>query len=351
MEVMNKNAYEFANDMNMEAEVKACSHAWQLSSAEVAHYRRQFRKRSKNHSLRAYPRYAAACLAALLLSAALFSGDAHAAIEHIRWSISSALGLSSSLEKYREVIHTTIADNGYLFTLQEVVATGDKLVINYTVSREDGLSMGEILSIPQATLYINGKAVRGASTGGSLFLDEKHTVLGVDISYEIADINMSQENTYQIRFRSLGLDNGDSIRGKWDFEFTADASDLLADTKRIPIHKDFPVADGITVTLEELTLNELEQRISYTIKGTSNQILMLSAQDCDGHQVEFDTKTFDGKTGEGYMQNQEILYDGRISETADTVIFTLYILELPDESGQMSDDYRQIGEPFTLRIS
>ena len=101
MEVMNKKAYEFANDMNMEAEVKACSHAWQLSSAEVAHYRRQFRKRSKNHSLRAYPRYAAACLAALLLSAALFSGDAHAAIEHIRWSISSALGLSSSLEKYR----------------------------------------------------------------------------------------------------------------------------------------------------------------------------------------------------------------------------------------------------------
>ena len=349
MEVMNKKAYELANNINMEAEIGTCGHTKPLSPAEIKHYRKTFRKRTGKHAKKAYPKYAAACLAALFLSAAVVSGDAHAAIEHIRWSISSALGLPGSLEKYREVIDTSVTDNGYVFTLQEVVATEDKLVINYTVAREDGLSLGEIPCVPDATLYINGIAIRNGSSGGSTFLDDANTILGVDMSYETSDIDMSRENTYQIRFRSLG--NETNVRGKWDFEFTADAAELLADTRRIPIGKEFLIADGITVTLEELSLNELEQRISYSIKGTSNQILMLMAEDTDGRQVEFDTKIYDGNTGEGYMQNQEILYDVRISETADTVSLTLYSMELPEESGKMSNDYRQIGETFALKIN
>ncbi len=50
------------------------------------------------------------------------------------------------------------------------------------------------------------------------------------------------------------------------------------------------------------------------------------------------------------MINQEILYDGRIDENADTVKLTVYVHKLPEESGKMGDDYQQIGEAFELNL-
>ena len=50
------------------------------------------------------------------------------------------------------------------------------------------------------------------------------------------------------------------------------------------------------------------------------------------------------------MQNQEILEDGRLNGEAGLVTMTLYAVEMPKESGRMSEDYIQIGEPFTIEL-
>lgn len=355
---MNGKAYELANRINMDVETENIDKIERLSAMEAKKYQTAFlnkigeeNSKMKKRKTWKHPKMtaAAACAAAVLLGTAAFGEEAHAAMEHIRWSISSALGLSGSLENYREVVNTAVSDKGYVITLQEVVATEDKLVVNYTVEQESGQSLGEIPSVPDGSLYINGKAVLGGASGGAGFLDEGHTRLGVDMAYDVFGADMSKESTYQLKFRSLGSQIG--VEGKWDFEFTASGADLIADTKRLPIQKEFAVADGVTVTLEELSLNELEQRISYRMEGASDYILMLMAEDAAGHQAQFETKTFSGESGSGYMQNQEILHDGRIDETTDSVKLTLYAVELPEESGRLRDDYRQIGEAFELKIN
>lgn len=365
---MNKKLYQLANNINSEyyTDNKACSS--ELSELEIKKYSNTILSRIREtntsgkddrttgsrirRATRRISKYAAAAAcAALLLGVTVFCSDVHAAIKHISWSLGTALGLSGDLENYRDIVNTSVTDNGYMITLQEAVATDEKLVVNYTIQREDGQSMGEIPMLPHFDqLYINGKNVTDSVSGGSGYIDDEHTVIGVSRTFDVFGVDMAKENTYQLKLDSLDDFNSDTkITGKWNFSFTADGSDLIADTKTVPVAQEFTVADGVTVTLEELTLNELEQRFTYHIDGSSDYLFRINATDSTGRQAQFDTK-IQNPNGISYMQNQEIICDGRIDESADSVTLTLYAVEIPKESGRMSDDYFQIGEPFELNL-
>lgn len=288
---------------------------------------------------------AAACAAAMILGLTVFEKEVHAVIQHISWGIGSALGISDSLEEYRNVVNIPVADNGYIITLQEVVAAEEKLVVNYTLQREDGNPMEQI-TIPFGGFWVNGKEAMCASSGSGEFLDEKHTIIGITMSYDILGVDMSKENTYQIKFSEIGTEK--VVRGKWNFQFTADGIDLIADTRRISVQKEFAIGDTVTVTLEELAINDLEQRVSYHVEGEEPYILMLMAEDDAGNKVQFDTKTFQGN--KGYMQNQEFLYDGRLDKNAGSVNMTLFAAKMPKESGRFQEEYQQVGEPFEVKL-
>ena len=378
---MNKKFYQLANNLTSEHHTDSNVQAARLSDLEIKKYSDTVLTRIRSnkyntapenhnttdipntgnrraashgrHTIRKTAQYAvaAACLA-LVLGVTVFSSDVHAAIEHIRWSLSSALGLSGDLADYRDIINTTVTDHGYMITLQEVIATDEKLVVNYTIQREDGESMGEIPLMPDSDqLYINGMNATNAVSGGSGFIDDEHTIVGISSTFDVPGIDMAQENTYQLKLGSLNnYDSDTKIKGTWNFSFTADGSDIITDTTTLPISRTFTVAEGVIVTLEELTMNELEQRISYRMEGSTDYLLQLTATDSTGTQAQFDTKIFQGANGIGYMQNQEIIDDGRISESAETVTMTLYAVEIPKESGRMNDNYVQLGEPFEVKL-
>lgn len=369
---MNAEFYQLANQLTADSQSNSAAPSKRLSGKEISRYSdtvlarihasekqntiadRQKHCKTKGRAHRMLKYTAAAACTALLLCATVFSEDAHAAIEHISWSISSALSLPDDLANYCEVINTSAVDKGYVITLQEVVAADEKLVVNYTIQREDGQSMGEIPAVTYDRLYINGIRQFGGASGGSGFLDDAHTAVGISWAFDIENMDMAKENTYRLHVNALQEDTKDAVKGSWDFSFCADGSELIADTVRIPIKKEFTPEEGITITLEELTLNELEQRVSYRVSNSTDknacQLLRIDATDSTGKQVQFETKVFDSATGDGYMQNAEILLDGRIDPTAKTVAMTLYATSLPEESGQMSNDYTQVGEPFELRI-
>lgn len=350
---MNKAAYILANEIKTVPD--GTTETAGLTDMERIRYKSVILKNIKNtessgrkKAVRRISRrvMAAVCAAAICLSVMLFRENVYAAIEHISWNIGNALGLAGDLADYSEAVDTSVADNGYVVTLQEAVATEEKIVVNYTIQREDGQPMERIPSSDD-TLYINGKRCDGASGGGG-FLDEEQTTVGVATSYHVFGADMSGRNAYRLKIRSLDMEN--KVKGKWDFEFTADGTDLIADTRRIPIRKEFMTEDGVTVTLEELALNELEQKISYRTTRDADYIFKLMAEDSTGRQVQFDTQTYRGKEGVGTMINAEILCDGRIDENADIVKMTLYAVKMPKESGKMSDDYVQVGETFELEL-
>ena len=348
---MKKEAYRLANEIGTKWEMDTGAQAGRLGKREAEKYkeavissiRADGKKKRKKVSHKVMT--AAACMAAFICGAALFGEEVHAAIEQISWGIGNALGLSKDLAEYSSVVHTSVTDKGYVITLQEVVAAEGKLVVNYTLQKEDGRAMEQIL-VPVGNLSINGETIYGGSSGSGGFLNEEHTVTGIAMSYDVDNIDMAQENNYRLTFHEIDVE-GD-IKGKWEFRFSADGTDLITDTDCISLQKEFVIADGISIVLEELTLNELEQRISYHIEGSSEYMVMVQAKDSTGRQVEFSTRRFDGRTGNGYMQNEEIIEDGRIAEDAESVTLTLYVVKMPEESGQMSHDYAQIGESFEV---
>lgn len=348
---MNREAYRLANELRTDSRADEAHLIDSLGDLDMKKYEKtvlgEIRK-EKQQTKRTFRGLAvAACAAvAVLAGTAVFSGEVHAAIRQLGYSISSALGLSTDLAGYREIVSTSVLDKGYQITLEEVVVSEDALVASYTVSREDGQPLDSLL-VPNGSLYINGKAASISGSGSAGFLDERQTVVGIVESYQVSgDVDLSLENNFRLTFDSIGHEN--EVRGKWEFAFNAAGSDLIADTRRVEIGKDFALPDGTKVTLKEFTANELEQRISFTWSKENPYLLMVMAVDQNGNQVEFGLRSADGRSG--YLQNEEIIDDGRLGDDAGTVTMTLYAVKLPDTDGQISNDYVQIGEPFEIEL-
>lgn len=365
---MNREAYELANRITLEPGADECSLKERLSDVEMGQY--------KNHILQAIKReryskkrgfrgvYAAACAALLLLAGTVLLGDeVHAMIRQISWSIGNALGISADLAGYSEVVNTSITDDEYIVTLREVIVTEEKLIVSYTMEREDGESPKELIDssgganletgiYPESNLYVNGEKVQCAVMADYSFINEEKTVVGGSAQFQLlpSEIDLSQENEYEIRF----------YRNRWNiashvgkFAFKADGTDLAADTKRTDIGKTFELPDGVTVTLNEFTTNNLEQRISYSLSAHTDYILMVKAVDLAGTQAEFGTRVQSSESG--YMQNGKRIedggvYDGRLDESAGSAVMTLYAAQLPWEDGEMSDEYVQVGESFVIEF-
>ena len=274
---------------------------------------------------------AAACIAILAATTAVFHNQVQAAITHIHYSLSTALGLQDSLASYKEVVHTSVSDNGYTITLQEAAAAPNRLAVSFTVQREDGQPMQNSPSLSDS-LYINGQEISGASTFRFSFLDDAQKILGGELSRDISGIDLSAENTYELKFSQ------DS--GTWSFKFTADGSELHADTKRMALGTTYVLPDGMAITLDELCINALEQRIMFhtSQQDTGRYAITLRTVDEQGRATVFYISQFDGC--EGYMLNGDSVGDGCIATDAKVVEPTMYISEFhpagkPDENGQL----------------
>ena len=348
---MNREAYRLANELRTDSGADEAYLIDSLGDLDMKKYKNTVLreiKKDKQYTKKSFRGLAvAACAAvAVLAGTAVLSEEVHAAIRQIRYSLSSALGLSTDLAGYREVVNTSVSDKGYVITLDEVVVSQDTLVASYTVTREGGESMQD-MPVPDGSLSINGERVSVSGSGSAGFLDEEQTVLGVVEAYQVSkDTNLALENDVRLTFGSLGHEN--PVHGKWEFAFSASGSDLIADTRHIAIGKDFELPDGTKVTLEEYTSNELEQRIFFSWSGGTRYLLMVMATDQNGNQVEYGVRSSDAKSG--YLQNEEYVGDGRLGDDAGTVTMTLYAVKLPDTDGQISDDYVQIGEAFEIEI-
>lgn len=346
---MKKEGYGLANNIITDT---AQYEAGSLKKAEKEQYQKKLLAeiRKEQNAKRRTPGWtvaAAGAAAVVLLTGTLLHNEVYAAIEHIRWNIGTALGLENDLGQYRDIVDTAVSDGGYIITLQEAVATEEKLIINYTLQRTDGGEM-DIMMNTEEGLFINGKPVRGGVTGSTGYLDDAHTVLGFERSYFLEGKDLSGENSFELRIHKLtGSENETLARGKWNFAFTADGAELIADTDRFIIGAAYTLPNGVAVTLDEFTSNDLEQRVTYhaSDRAVLDYDLKLVTEDERGRIAQFYVKTFGAKEGMGYMQNAEILEDGRIAGDAGKVTVTLYAAPMPKGNGKMDGAYVQVGEP------
>lgn len=289
---------------------------------------------------------AAASVAVLLVTTGIFHNEVQAAIEQIRYSISSAIGLKTDLAAYKEVIHTSVTDNGLIVTLQEAIAAPEKLAVTYTVQREDGKPIQEQMCAFGSSLLINGEPVYGGASGSIDFLDKENKTVGCEMSFDANGIDLHSENTYELK-----LSNKENGGGFWSFKFQADGSSLFEDTEGMELGNGFELPDGTKVILDKLTVNDFEQRITFHTLGErkGRYYLELYVEDAQGRKTEFYESRFG--EGKGYMLNSEWAGNGRIETLDGKVKAALYCGELPEESGQITDAAEIIGEPVIWDLS
>lgn len=272
---------------------------------------------------------AAACIALLAAVTSLFHNEVQAAISRISYSLSAAMGLESDLAPYKEIVNTSVGSGGYVLTLQEAAAAPGKLAASYTIQREDGKPLEAPFDF-DGSLYINGQKNTGACVMSKDFLDDGQKTMGGKICWDVPDTDLSAQNTYEITFHHN--------RQSWDFKFTASGQDMYADTRRMALGNTYTLPDQTAITLDELTINDLEQRVTFHTASPdidAKYAILLRAIDEKGRTTQFYASQYEN--GSGYLANEEKSYDGHIAKDAGTVTVTMYAIEFVN-AGEKTDE-------------
>ncbi len=346
---MNQELYKLANNIRTTDETAAMEPLDSFTRKKYEHSVLSAIRKERRNAKNAQKAVAAACLL-LAAGMAFFHEDVHAGITKISYSISTALGLQKDLAPYKEVVNTSVSDKGYIVTLQEAVAASEKLIVSYTIEREDGQPFTNPNDqILYTQLYINGSPVNDGSARSEDFLGNEQKILAGDIIFHVGEIDLTRENNYRIEFTDTDSSNGaDDIDGQWNFEFKADGSSLISDTRHLALGNSFTLPNGSKLILDEFTDNDLEQQILFHVEGDIGRCdFGLTTIDDKGRRCEFYLSQHDDDRG--IMVNDEFIDNGRISLDAKSVRASVSCAELPETDGEFN--YTQLGETVTWDFS
>ncbi len=234
-----------------------------------------------------------------VLSQTSFGKNVYAAAEskvlEISYSIGKALGIERNIEPYANVVNQVVEDNGIEIKLTDVIIDKDELIFSTIVNTNKAVDGFRL----DYDIFINGKTKKNyGGTGSSGAIDDSNTLFcktycvdtkGIDTK-ENVDIKIVLSGLDYYLFDSEGTakEEEGKINGKWVFEFTANGSELTANTYTLPLEYSFNI-DNIKYVLEEFRYNPVNQKIYGRIEGNKSPDydIKLEGQDNLGNPVEF----------------------------------------------------------------
>ncbi len=343
-----KNIYEFLNHMEVNIDDYERE---ELCDMEKQKLRNNFRKNiGKKFNFKKMGTIAAALTLTIgVFSQTSFGKDVYAAAESkiskISYSIGKALGIEKDIEPYANVINQTVEDNGVEVKLTDVIIDKDELIFSTIINTNrhvDGFRL-------DYDIFINGKRLTNyGGTGTRGAIDNSETIFYDTYSFNVKGIDTKENIDIKITLSDLNYYIGnseDEIKGKWEFEFTANGKELMANTYVLPIDYSFSI-DNQSYSLEEFRLNPVNQKILGKVKGKSKDSYQIELRGHDnlGNEVVF---FLTHASGEDLVFKYENIY-GNLSDEITSITLTPYAAKLPEESGRMSNDYKQVGEEFTI---
>ncbi len=345
-----ENIYELLNYLSIDLEdyVKE-----ELSDMEKQKLKRAFRRKKNRSNSKKHGTIAVALLLAVVIFAQTGWGKAvYAATEsklaEISYSISEALGIERNIAPYANVVNQVVESNGTAMKLTDVIIDKDELILSIITSINkpvQGINF-------DYDIFINGKKISNYSaTGRSGPIDDSQTCFSSAYSVNIAGIDATGDVDIKVVLKNLTHYTSDAasekVKGKWEFEFVADGSELMADTFALALDYGFHIGDG-KYTLEEFRYNPVNQKIFGKVKDRSEHSyeIDLRGKNNLGNEVEF---TLTSVSGEDLIFKYQNL-QGDLSKEITSITLTPYAAKLPEKDGKTSDDWEQVGEAFTIHL-
>lgn len=347
---MKDNMYTLLNAMDIQVEDYEIS---EVSSEEVKRWKKAFRqKRNKEIRKKEYVwRYVVAVAVLLICTLALgpFQQETYAQIKTITYSVKEMLGKETDLSAYETVVGKTIAKDGFIVTVNDVVMDRNEMVVSYTVTAED---LDDTTVNCSLDVKVNGKSVGGGSTGQSWMADDNNMV-SVDKVY-VDDVDVNKKNYYTLVFYVNEV-NPDAEyilleAGKiGSVKFVASGEQLAGETTTVSVDKfcEFPNGDRIRFT--KLSYNRMGPKIfCESENGNLNYEVWLKGTDNLGNEMYFYLTHFEGDGESWFILADDIEHD--FHAEANSITLQIYAVEMPEQSGEIGNDYQSIGEPFTIQL-
>lgn len=341
---MSSNIYELLND------VKTDMGNYKIKETNDMENKRWKKAAAKNimgtgKKKKRWKPIAAVCAAAVVLAVGVGSAPLHyvvqAAVKSISYDIASILGIKKNLEPYKTVVGKSVTANGITVTLNEVILNEDEIVVSSTREYDEKIT-DENKSIIGVHVYINGKSVSDGASGGEKQEGDR-TIVSISECDISKDVDLSQTLDFEIQFVDY-----DNMGKTWDFEFSSSGEELAQSTNTVELDETFTLEDGTEVYLNKMTDNALGQKIYFsTSTGECDYDLVLKGFDDCGNAVEFTLSRWSDGVG---RLNISTIQNGNLRDEAAELYLTPYAVKFPEQSGRLSNDFKQAGEEFTIHF-
>lgn len=327
-----------------------------LSDIEKQKLKKSFRKNTKKKfNVKRFGAIAAAIVLSVgVLSRTNFGKKAFAAtqskISEISYSIGKALNIEKNIEPYANVVNQVVENNGIGVKLSDVIIDKDELIFSTIVETNKPVDEFRF----NYDIFINGKKlINYGRTGSSGAIDDTNTLFYETYCCDVKGIDTKENVDIKIVLRDFNYsilnaeEEYGNIRGSWKFEFTANGKELIANSYQVPLDYSFKI-DNQQCTLEEFRYNPVNQKIFGKIKGESEDVYQIELRGYDN----LDNKVIfflNSKIGEDLIFRYENIH-GDLTDGLTSITLTPYAAKLPRESGRMSNDYKQVGEEFTIYL-
>ncbi len=274
--------------------------------------------------------------------------NAESKIAQLSYSIGKALGTERNIEPYSNVVNQVVENGGVEVKLTDVIIDKDELILSTILNTNEPVEMSRL----DYNIFIDGKRVRNQSASGSgTAIDDSKMLFSEIYCIDVENIQLRDNMDIRIVFDNLNYFTGESeknIKGKWEFEFRANGSELMANTNALSLDYSFDIDDN-EYTLEEFRYNPVNQKIYGKVdrKGNASYDVSLRGHDNLGNEVEFGLSRMSGKDLVFKYEN----IHGDLSDDATSITLTPYAVKFPEESGRMNNDYKQVGEEFTIHLN
>ncbi|WP_291650217.1 DUF4179 domain-containing protein [Clostridium sp.] len=276
----------------------------------------------------------------------IFSNEVIAAVKLTMFDIKNYLRVNDNLDEYSTVVNKSVSKNGITVQLNEVILDKDEIIVSTTVKSDQKLGdNGNIMVF--GNVYINGKQISSSAGGLGKQIDDytEENVLSYTLDKELERGDLHIEIKYDEAL--LHMDKKEvKVEGPWNFEFISNGDALSTNTNSINLNNSFTLDNGQKITLNEYKSNVVGGKIYYSIENKDrNNIYSLELRGYDdlGNEVKFYSSYEEMTTG--LLKNQT-----EISQDAKVLRLTPYAVAYPKESGRMSNNYKQVGEAFTIKL-
>ncbi len=356
-----KNIYGLLNqvDFNIEEYEKE-----ELSDIEKHRLKVNFRKRNKK---KFDFKKVSAIVAALVLTIGIFGqtnfgrnvyAAAQSKVTEISYSIGKSLGIERNIEPYANVVDQVVEDKGVEIKLTDVIIDKNELIFSTIANTNQPMNGFRF----DYDIFINGKRLKSyAASGSSGAIDDSNTLFFTTYTIDIKEIDTDENVDIKVVLKDISyyyignreLNEGEEIeteqiKGKWKFEFTANGKELMKKTYALPVEYSFNI-DNTKYVLEEFRYNPVNQKIFGKVENKSNGFHAIDLRGYDnlGNEVVFYLSTLSGEDFIFRYQNS----NGDLSDEITSITLIPYAAKYPEKSGKMNNDYKQVGEEFTVFLN